>query len=147
MATSAYLALAIVFEVAWAVAMKLSQGFTRPGPAAVTVVAYLLSVVFLALATRRLDLSVAYATWGGAGMALIAVCGVLYFREPLTLLKAGSLALILIGIVGLHWSSPGHDEPAHAAGQPAISPAASSPVPGDDPPGPGGADRPTAGRR
>jgi small multidrug resistance pump len=99
--TLIYLLLAIVFEVGWATGMKLSQGLTRPWPTAFTVVAYILSLVFLALATKRLDVGVAYAVWAGAGAAMIAVIGVLYFREPMTAVKAASIALIVLGVVGL----------------------------------------------
>jgi small multidrug resistance pump len=103
-----YLALAVVFEVAWAVAMKMSSGFTKLSPTIVTIVCYLLSVVFLALATKKLDVGLAYAIWAGSGAAIIAVIGVLYFKEPLTMLKAASLALIITGIVGLQLSGGGH---------------------------------------
>jgi small multidrug resistance pump len=106
--TLLWLALAIVFEVGWAVAMKRSDGFTRAGPAAATVVMYLLSVVFLALAARRMEIGVAYAVWAGSGVALIALIGVLHFREPVTALKVVSIALILLGIVGLHLSRAAH---------------------------------------
>jgi small multidrug resistance pump len=72
------------------------------------VVCYLLSVVFLALATKKLDIGLAYAIWAGSGVAVIAVIGVLYFKEPMTMIKAGSLALIIAGIVGLQVSGGGH---------------------------------------
>jgi small multidrug resistance pump len=103
-----YLALAIVFEVAWAVAMKMSDGMSRLAPTIVMIVCYLLSVVFLAFATKKLDVGLAYAIWAGSGAAVIAVIGVLYFKEPLTILKAASLALIVAGIVGLQITSGGH---------------------------------------
>ena len=53
------------------------------------------------LALKRLDLSVTYAIWSGVGTALAALIGIAYFREPLTLFKLGSLALVIIGVVGL----------------------------------------------
>lgn len=99
-----FLSLAVVFEVGWAIAMKLSKGLTRPGPAAATIVMYLLSVAFLALATRKLDIGVAYALWAGSGAAIIAVIGVLYFKEPASAIKVASLALIILGIAGLNFS-------------------------------------------
>ncbi|HOB75365.1 MAG TPA: multidrug efflux SMR transporter [Phycisphaerae bacterium] len=103
-----WLIIAIMFETGWAVAMKLSDGFTRVGPAAVTIVLYLLSVVFLALAAKRMELSIAYAIWAGSGAALIALAGILYFKEPITAAKAASLLLIIAGIVGLQLSGGGH---------------------------------------
>ena len=106
--TLVYLIMAVAFEVGWAIAMKLSQGFTRGGPVAATIVMYLLSVVFLALATRRMEIGVGYAIWAGSGVALIAIAGVIYFKEPLTAVKVVSLGLIVAGIVGLQLSSGGH---------------------------------------
>lgn len=106
--TYLWLGLAIVFEVGWAVAMKMSEGFTRIVPTAATVVMYLLSVVFLALATKKLDVGVGYAMWAGSGVALIAVVGVLHFKEPVTAMKVVSLLLIIAGVVGLQVSTGGH---------------------------------------
>ena len=103
-----WLIVAILFEAGWAVAMKLSDGFTRVGPAAATVVMYLLSVVFLALAVKRIELGVAYAIWAGSGAALIALAGILYFKEPISAAKAAYLLLIIAGIVGLQLSSVGN---------------------------------------
>jgi multidrug transporter EmrE-like cation transporter len=103
-----YLSLAIVFEVGWAIAMKISKGFTRPGPAAATVVMYLLSVVFLALATKKLDVGTGYAIWAGSGAAIIAIAGIVYFKEPASALKIASLGLIVLGIVGLQVAGGGH---------------------------------------
>ena len=97
----ACLVLAILFEAGWAIAMKLSNGLTRPGPAAAMVVMYLASVVFLALATRKLDVGVGYAIWAGAGAVLIALAGILYFKEPASAVKLVSIGLIVAGIAGL----------------------------------------------
>ena len=57
------------------------------------------------LALRRLELSVAYAIWSGVGTALTAMIGFAYFREPLTLIKLASLALVVLGVVGLSLAS------------------------------------------
>ncbi|MCE7974514.1 MAG: QacE family quaternary ammonium compound efflux SMR transporter [Leptolyngbya sp. PLA1] len=103
-----WLSLAIVFEVGWALAMKQSQGLTRLWPSVATGVMYLLSVVFLAQAARKLDVGVAYAIWAGAGVSIIAIAGVVWFKEPATWVKAGSLALVVAGIAGLSLSRGGH---------------------------------------
>ena len=102
-----WLTFAIIFEVGWAIAMKLSKGFTRPGPAIATVVMYLLSVIFLAQATKKMDVGVGYAIWAGSGVALIAVIGMLHFKEPVSALKIASLALVVTGIIGLGFSGVG----------------------------------------
>lgn len=97
-----YLALAIVSEVAGTTSMKLSEGFTRPAPTLGIILFYGLSIYLLTLSLKTIDVSVSYAIWAGAGTALIALIGVLVFREPLTALKMVSLALIVSGVVGLN---------------------------------------------
>jgi len=62
---------------------------------------YVLSAAAVILALKRLDLSVTYAIWSGVGTALAAMIGIAYFREPLTLIKLASLALVILGVVGL----------------------------------------------
>jgi small multidrug resistance pump len=99
--TLLFLLLAIVFEVGWAVAMKVSHGFSRPAASLVTIVAYVLSLVFLTLATKKMEVSVAYALWAGTGAAVIAVIGMWWFREPVTAGRLISVGLIAAGIVGL----------------------------------------------
>jgi small multidrug resistance pump len=100
-----YLLGAIAFEVAGTTAMKLSEGFTRTWPSVAMMVFYLLSLGALTLALKRFDMSMAYAIWSGVGTALITVVGFYLFKEPVSLLKIGSIALIIVGVVGLHLSS------------------------------------------
>jgi small multidrug resistance pump len=97
-----YLLLAIIAEVTGTTCVKLSQGFTRLLPSILIFVFYGLSLGFLGLALKKVDLSLAYAVWSGLGIAFIASVGVLYFREPVTTMKMVSLALILAGVVGLN---------------------------------------------
>ena len=103
-----YLVLAILLEVSGTTCMKLSEGFTRMVPSILLVVFYTLSFGMLTLALKKIDVSVAYAIWSGVGMALIASIGVLWFKEPATALKLISLALIIIGVVGLNLTGGTH---------------------------------------
>lgn len=103
-----YLAGAIILEVAGTTSMKLSEGFTRIIPSVLIFVFYGLSFVGLTFALKKIDVSVAYAVWSGLGTALIAAIGILYFREPITLVKVGSLSLIVVGIVGLNLGGAEH---------------------------------------
>jgi small multidrug resistance pump len=96
-----FLAAAIVFEVAGITSMKLSRGLTELWPSFAVIVFYVFSAAAVILALKRLELSTAYAIWSGVGTALAAAIGVVYFREPLTLFKMGSLALVILGVVGL----------------------------------------------
>ncbi len=99
-----YLILAILFEVSGTTNMKLSQGFTRLLPSVLIFVFYSISFTFLTLALKRIDISIAYAIWSGLGTALIAIIGIICFREPVTLVKFISIILIIGGVVGLHLS-------------------------------------------
>jgi small multidrug resistance pump len=92
---------AILFEVAGITSMKLSRGFADPLPSLAVLVFYVLSAAAVILALKRLDLSVTYAIWSGVGTALAATIGIAYFREPVTLFKLASLALVVLGVVGL----------------------------------------------
>ncbi len=98
---------AIVLEVAGTTNMKLSEGFTRPLSSVLIFVFYGLSFTAFTFALKKLDLSLSYAIWAGAGTALIAAIGVIWFKEPITALKVGSVVLIIIGIVGLNMSLRG----------------------------------------
>lgn len=92
---------AILLEVAGITSMKLSRGFAEPIPSMAVPVFYVLSAAAVILALKRLDLSVTYAIWSGVGTALAATIGIAYFREPVTLFKLASLALVVLGVVGL----------------------------------------------
>jgi small multidrug resistance pump len=92
---------AILLEVAGITSMKLSRGFAEPIPSVAVPVFYVLSAAAVVLALKRLDLSVTYAIWSGVGTALAATIGIAYFREPLTFIKLASLALVVLGVVGL----------------------------------------------
>ena len=96
-----YLVLAIIAEVAGTGAMKLSHGFTKIVPSIAMLAFYGLAFAFLTLAVKKIDVSIGYTLWSGVSMALIAVVGILYFKEPATAIKIGSIALIVIGVIGL----------------------------------------------
>ena len=99
-----FLTAAILFEVAGITSMKLSRGLSEPVPSLAVVVFYVCSAAAVILALKKLELSTAYAIWSGVGTALAAAIGVVYFREPMTLLKIASLALVILGVVGLSFT-------------------------------------------
>lgn len=100
---SAWLVLLVagLFETAWAIGLKYTDGFTRLLPSAFTIAALAVSMVLLALAVRVLPIGTAYAVWVGIGALGAAALGVVLFQEPLTLARAGFLLLLLVSIVGL----------------------------------------------
>lgn len=96
-----YLCLAGVLEVGWAIGLKYSNGFSRLWPSLITLVLMVASFAFLSMAMRHLPVGTAYAVWTGIGALGAALLGMILFAEPVTLLRLGSLALILAGITGL----------------------------------------------
>jgi small multidrug resistance pump len=103
-----YLTLAIVAEVAGTTCMKLSAGFTKTTPSVLMWLFYGGCFYFLTLSLKKVDVSVAYAIWSGIGTALIATIGILYFREPISILKVVGLISIIGGVVALNMSGGTH---------------------------------------
>lgn len=101
----ALLALTIMFEVAGTTLMKLSNGLTQVWPSVGVFVCYAAALAGLTLALKNIELSIAYAIWSGAGTALTAAIGILWFNEPATALKLASLCLVIAGVVGLQLST------------------------------------------
>lgn len=95
------LLLAGLFEVAWAIGLKYTEGFTRPLPTLLTVSAIIVSLALLSLAMKGLPLGTAYAIWTGIGAIGTLIAGVILFGEPITLLRMASAALIICGLIGL----------------------------------------------
>jgi len=97
----AILVIAGVFEIAWAVGLKYTEGFTRPLATTLTVVAMIISTVLLARSARVLPIGTAYAVWTGIGAAGTAILGVILFDEAATIARFACIGLILVGIAGL----------------------------------------------
>ena len=100
------LMLAGLFEVAWAVGLKYTDGFTRLVPSMATLAAMAVSVGLLALAVKTLPLSTAYAIWTGIGAVGAVVLGIVLFHESESPARLACLALIIVGIIGLKVVSP-----------------------------------------
>ncbi|HOI41802.1 MAG TPA: multidrug efflux SMR transporter [Elusimicrobiales bacterium] len=96
-----YLAAAGVMEIAWAVGLKFTHGFTRLWPSVWTLGTMALSIYLLSLAVRSLPIGTAYAVWTGIGAAGTAAAGMLFLGEPKEWLKVFCIFLILAGIAGL----------------------------------------------
>lgn len=96
-----YLALGIVFEVLGTVCMKFAEGFTKLWPSILVFVFYGLSLGLLVLVLEKFEVSIAYAIWASLGTALIAVIGIFFFNEPVSVTKVVSILLIIAGILGL----------------------------------------------
>jgi len=95
------LTLAGCFEIAWAIGLKYTEGFTRPWPTAATVAAMIVSVTLLGVAMRDLPVGTAYAVWTGIGAVGTVILGIVLFNEPATPLRLLCAGLIVAGIIGL----------------------------------------------
>ena len=96
------LVLAILVEVGATALLPRAQGFTHPGWSAAVLGGYAVSIWLLAIVVRTLPVSMAYAVWSGLGTAAVAVIAFFFLGEQMTVLKAASLAMIVIGVVGLN---------------------------------------------
>lgn len=100
-----YLFLAGLFEIGWALGLKLSDGFSKPWATAFTVVSLILSMGLLGMALRTLPLGTAYAIWTGIGAVGIAIVGMIWFGDGISVIRVGCIVLIVAGIVGLKLSA------------------------------------------
>lgn len=92
---------AAVFEIAFALSLKPSEGFSRFWPTAGVLVFGVISVVLLSRTLDRLPVGTAYAVWTGLGSLGVVIVGVVLFGEPLTPARVASITLIIAGVVGL----------------------------------------------
>jgi quaternary ammonium compound-resistance protein SugE len=93
-----YLLAAGLLEIVWAYTMKLSEGFRRPLPTALTIVVMLASFALLSLSMKTLPLGTAYTVWTGIGAVGAFVVGVVVLGEPLTMGRLLAAALIVTGL-------------------------------------------------
>jgi len=93
-----------VLEAVWATALGYSEGLTQPVPTIVFLVACAASMVGLALAMKRIPLSVAYAVWIGIGAALTVAVSMITGEEPVSVLKVVFLGGIVACVIGLKFA-------------------------------------------
>jgi quaternary ammonium compound-resistance protein SugE len=102
-----YLVLAGLTEIAWAIGLKYTNGWSRLGPSILTAGLMVVSFVFLSLALKTLPLGTSYAVWTGIGAAGTAIAGIYLFGEPRDLSRLLCIALIIAGVLGLRLLSRG----------------------------------------
>jgi small multidrug resistance pump len=91
----------IVFEVLGTIAMKYAEGFTKFLPSVLVFVFYGTSLAALVFVLEKMEVSIAYGIWASAGTALIAIIGMLFFKEQVSVMKIVSILMIILGILGL----------------------------------------------
>ncbi|HSH84714.1 MAG TPA: quaternary ammonium compound efflux SMR transporter SugE [Guyparkeria sp.] len=94
-----------LLEIFWATGLRFTDGFSRLVPSVIVLVVAWVSFYLLAVAMREIPMGTAYAVWTGIGAAGVAVLGILWFKEPASAVRLFFLAMIVIGIIGLKWSS------------------------------------------
>ena len=107
MGSWSYLIIAGVLEIAWAIGLKYTEGWTRLVPSLITGALLVASFYFLSLAVRTLPIGTAYAVWTGIGTVGAAILGMVLFDEPRDIVRVICIMLIIAGIAGLKLTSPG----------------------------------------
>ncbi len=97
----ASLLLAGLFEIVWAIGMKYSEGFSKPGPTAITLVSLSASIALLAYSLKYLPISIAYPIWMGIGVVGIAIIGMTWLGEPTSYARILCIVLVVGGSIGL----------------------------------------------
>ncbi len=97
-----------LLEAGWAIGLKASDGFTRPLPTLLTLLGMLASFAMLTIAARSIPIGTAYAVWVGIGALGAVILGVIVYGEAMTVGRALSLLLVLVGIVGLKVTGGSH---------------------------------------
>lgn len=100
-----WLIVAGLLEIAWAVGLKFTHGFTKLWPSVATVLLMLASFWCLAQAVKALPLGTSYAIWTGIGAVGTAIAGIVLFKEPATAARLACMVLIVAGIVGLKFTA------------------------------------------
>lgn len=99
------LLIAGLLEVVWAIGLKYTHGFTRLTPSIITIAAMVVSMLLLANAMKTLPAGTAYAVWTGIGAVGAAIMGMVLLGESTNIARIISLCLIVVGILGLKFSS------------------------------------------
>ena len=94
-----------LFEVAWAIGLKYTDGFSKLVPSALTVAAMVASVVLLGLAMKQLPVGTAYAVWTGIGTVGTVILDIVLLGDSAAPMRLVCLGLIMLGIVGLKLTS------------------------------------------
>ena len=100
------LVLAGLFETGWAIGLKYTDGFTRLWPTVWTGIAMVISLWLLGIALKTLPVGTAYSVWVGVGAVGTVILGIALLQEPANAARLISVALIILGIIGLKFATP-----------------------------------------
>jgi len=94
-----------LFEIAWAIGLKYSEGFSKPIASVFTIVTMIISMALLSYSVKTLPVGTAYAVWTGIGAVGTAILGIFLFNESREFMRIFFIFLIIVGIVGLRFYS------------------------------------------
>jgi len=100
--------IAIICEIAGTLTLKFTEGMTRLWPTVAMFAFYLASLFGLSKAVERIPVGIAYAVWSGIGTLMVAIGGVIWLKEPVSVLRVISTLLVVIGVAGLYLSGNAH---------------------------------------
>jgi len=92
-----------LFEIAWAIGLKYSEGFTKPLASVFTIVTMIISMALLSYSVKTLPVGTAYAVWTGIGSVGTAILGIFLFNESREFMRIFFIFLIVVGLVGLRF--------------------------------------------
>lgn len=95
------LTIAGLLEIAWAIGLKYTNGFTKLWPSVLTIFAIIASMYLLSVAAKDIPIGTAYAVWTGIGALGAAILGIVLFKEPASAIRIFFLSMLLASIVGL----------------------------------------------
>src|SRR5262249_41028606 len=95
-----------LFETGWAIGLKYTDGFTRLWPTVWTGIAMVISLWLLGIALKTLPVGTAYSVWVGVGAVGTVILGIALLEEPANAARLISVALIILGIIGLKFATP-----------------------------------------
>jgi quaternary ammonium compound-resistance protein SugE len=94
-----------LFEVAWSIFLKNSKGFTETTPTILFLITLFISMFLLSYSMREIPMGMAYPIWTGIGAVGTVIIGIIFFKEDLNFMKIFFISLLLIGLIGLKFSS------------------------------------------
>jgi quaternary ammonium compound-resistance protein SugE len=96
-----YLVIAGLLETGWAIGLKYTDGFRRPVPSILTIIAIAASMVLLSIAARTIPIGTAYSIWVGIGAVGAVILGIILFDEPRDFFRMMFVALLIVSLIGL----------------------------------------------
>ena len=94
-----------IFEILWVFAMKYSNGFTKIGPSIITIILAVVSFILLSQALKVVPLGTGYTIWTGIGAMGVAIGGIFFLNESISLIRLMCIVVIILGIIGLKLTS------------------------------------------